>query len=241
MPKRKKISLVDFATGFQYKENGYGETRSYVPSTTNNKDFEAFVINSIIHHKDYKPCVEYKILLNYFKGGNDLEDINNFYNNAVPLRNFMHQSGSELFYVYSKNVRKCRLPENIEKLALSDLWKSYKGRRAVYKYSKYVLRDRLSSDLEKGCNDLNYLDFLITKGYEINDILMGNCALSASFYKYKFYLPEVVHNYMIAMQITGDSSAKWYFKMRKRDDKLIKNRLKVMDQNKTVRDVIGSL
>jgi hypothetical protein len=241
MAKRKKITLVDFATGFPYKENGYGEMKNYVPSTLNNKDFELFVINSIVHHKDYKPCVEYKILLEFFKKGNDLEDINNFYNNAVPVRNFQHTTGAELFYVYSKNVRKCKLPEHIEKLALSGLWSSYKGRRAVYKYAKYVLRDRLSPDLEKGCNDLNYLDFLIIKGYEVNDILMGNCSLSASFYKYKFYLPEVVHNYMIAMQMTGDHHARWYFKMRKRDDKLIKNRLKVMDQSKSVADVIRSL
>lgn len=241
MPKRKKTTLVEFATGYQYKENGYGDLRSYIPAYINNKDFEHFVINSIISHTSYKPCVEYNILLDYFKKGYDLEDSGNFYNNAVPLRNFMHMSGAELFYVYSKNVRKCRLPENIEKLAFTDLWNSYRGRRSVYKYAKYVLRDRLSSDLEKGCNDLNYLEFLITKGYEVSDVLMGNTALSAGFYKYKFYLPEVVHNYMIAMQLTGDGHAKWYFKMRKRDDKLIKNRLSVMDQSKTVSDVIRSL
>lgn len=241
MAKRKKTTLLEFATRYQYKSNGYGDLISYVPSTTNNKDFEHFVINSIVSHTSYSHNVEYKILLDYFKKGNDLEDINNFYNNAISLRNFQHMSGSELFYVYGKNVRKCRLPENIEKLVFVGLWNSYRGRRSVYKYAKYVLRDRLSPDLEKGCNDLNYLDFLITKGYEVNDILMGNCTLSASFYKYKFYLPEVVHNYMIAMQLTGDASAKWYFKMRKRDDKLIKNRLSVMDQSKTVSDVIRSL
>jgi hypothetical protein len=46
---------------------------------------------------------------------------------------------------------------------------------------------------------------------------------------------------MIAMMTTGDNYAASYFKMRKRDDKLIKNRLSVMDKNKTVGEVISSL
>ena len=46
---------------------------------------------------------------------------------------------------------------------------------------------------------------------------------------------------MIAKSMIGDGMAKIYFKQRKRDDKLIKNRLKILDPTKTIGDLVRDL
>jgi hypothetical protein len=242
MAKRNKKTLIDTAGDYEYSPSGYGKdlVRYIVPSGMSVIDFEHLVIDKIKSWTDYKRCPEFGLLEKHFKSGQDLSDRDYFYNN-FGIRNYHHGEGAGLYYIFSKNVLKGRLAVSVENNVFSNLWNSYKGRRAIYKYAKYVVRSRLSLDLEKGCNDLNYIEFLEKKGFDVADILVTNTALSCLFYKYRFYLPEVVHNYMIAMMTTGDNYAASYFKMRKRDDKLIKNRLSVMDKNKTVGEVISSL
>jgi hypothetical protein len=61
------------------------------------------------------------------------------------------------------------------------------------------------------------------------------------FYKYKSIISEDVHNAMIAKNMIGDHYSKIYFKQRKIDDKLIKNRLLSLDPNLTVSEVLRKI
>lgn len=202
---------------------------------------EEAVLDRIIGWSDWKPCPEYELLSAFFKKGGKLTNTAYFYSNIEKIKLTNHYRGCDLVYAYAKNVIKGRLPSEAEGKFLKDLWSNHYAARSAYKYAKYVIRNRLPVEYEKDCKDLDYLGFLETKGHNIDEILINSSTLSFYYYRKYCYLPEVVHNFMIAMQLSGDYYANLYFKQRNKDDKLIKSRLKMIDGSKTVAEVIRGL
>jgi hypothetical protein len=238
-----KINLLDFSDS--YKVDGratkgdYWNVSSLSRGYTDNVLFESAVIDKIICWTDWKSCPEYELLHGFFKKGGKLEDTAKFYNEIEKLKG--HNRGCDLVYAYAKNVIKGRLPSGVEGKYLKGMWNHYYSSRSLYKYAKYVIRGRLPVEYEAGCNDLDYLGFLESKGIDISEVLINSSELSYHYYRKFCYLPEVIHNFMLAMQLSGDYYANGYFKQRRKDDKLIKNRLKMVDPNKTVKEIMLDL
>ena len=203
--------------------------------------FEQDLMDKIMGWSDWKPCAEYELLNAYFKKGGKLSNVAYFYSNISKIKEYRHGTGSDLVYAYAKNVIKGRLPSEAEGRFLKDLWKGRYSSRSAYKYAKYVIRNRLPVDYEKDCNDLDYLGFVESKGHDIAEILINSSTMSYYYYRKFCYLPEVVHNFLIAMQLSGDYYANLYFRQRRKDAKLIKNRLRMIDGSKKVEDVIKEL
>lgn len=241
----KKKNLLSFSEDFLITEKlhrpGDYWRITKLSKPEHNISFESSVIDSIINWKEYRVCPEYNLLMEFFKKNGKLEDVQAFYNKCDQLKTFANFKGSELYYVYAKNVLKGRLPKLVEEKYLKNLWKYYYASRAIYKYAKYVIRGRLPSEFENNCNYIEYIDFLNSKGFDIGEVLINNSSLSYIFYKQYHYLPENVHHYMTIMQIAGDADARLYFNQRKKDDKIIKNRLKHVEQDKTVKDILENL
>ena len=257
MAKRNKINLMDFAKSCivsvptigvahhlavgkgdtQYMAWRYGQGDSFA----DNEEFEKFVVGKVCGWKEYYNCPEFQLLETFFKAGHSFEKLASFYDHLDGIKKHSHGRGAQLIYTYCRNVLKGRLSAELEKKYLRDLWGSYRGDSAIYKYAKYVIRGRLDSEFEIGCNNLNYINFLSSKGIDIEGVLMGNVNLSYNFYRVNWYLPEPVHNFMIASHLGGERVATIYFKQRKKDDRMIRNRLRVMDQSKTVAEIVDSL
>lgn len=259
---KKKISLRDFAlnenadySDSYYSRRGHGVICRYVDVKSHfinsdgvrcliaghsNEDFEKAVMTALVTHTDWKICYEYKLLIAFFKARNDFENKSVFYDNLKYICNHRNRH-CELIYDYCKNVLKGRLPSHVEESLLPELWRNGWGSKVAYKYARYIVRGKLSSECEKNCKSMDYVYFLSNKGLEFSDVLMSNTTLCYYFYKYCYYLPEVVHNFMIASHLSGDGAAMRYFKKRKKDDVLIKNRLSVVDSSKTVKEVLESL
>jgi len=248
MAKRSKVTLTEYAksakvsvrdTSYSNKEVIYTTIRNIAGKS--NEEVEKFVIDNIINHSDHNLCPEYQLLEDFFKEGNNLEKVGYFYDNLESVKRHQYHRGSQIIYAYCKNVLKGRLREDLEKKFLAGLWGTYRGDSAAYKYAKYVIRGRLDTESEKGCNNLNYINFLVSKGINIEGALMGNVNLSYNFYKINWFLPDSVHNFMIASHLGGDRTATIYFKQRKKDDRMIRNRLLTMDRNKTVGEIVEDL
>jgi|694.fasta_scaffold19238_20 hypothetical protein len=188
---------------------------------------------------------EYKILNEHFKRGGGIQDTTYFYDNIQRICNFRYGRGCELIYTYCRNVLKGRLPKPVEKKFFDftdkGLWGNHNSSKVAYKYAKYVVRGRLEPELERGCSNYHYAEFLHSKKINIDDLLINNSGLAWYFYKYKSIISEDVHNAMIAKNMIGDHYSKVYFKQRKIDDKLIKNRLLSLDPNLTVYEVLRKI
>lgn len=214
------------------------------------EDYEKGILDKLINQNPNQyynsKNTEYDLLNDHFKKGGSLINEEHFYNNLEKIVSWKYHRGVELIYNYCRNVIKGRLPIEVERRFFKvggerGLWGNHYTSRTAYKYAKYVVRGRLPEEYEKNCSNANYLNFLASKGVDIDLLLINNSSLAWHFYKYNFYVSENVHNAMLARSLTGDWAAKTYFKQRKRDDKLIKNRLKVLDQNKTVGELVRSL
>lgn len=237
-----KKNLFEFAETFEANKTKV-DLSSFMGFSVDKRlsEFEKHVINEVADHSGYRHGIHYQLLSAYFKKGGKLVENKYFLDNISNIKLYLHGRGGDLVYAYSKNVIKGRLPSGIEPIFLRDMWKSHYGSRTIYKYAKYVIRDRLPVEYEKDCNDLDYLNFVSSKGHDIAEILINSTNLSFYYYRKYCYLPEVVHNFMIAMQLSGDYYANVYFRQRNRDDKLIRGRLKMVDPNKTVGDVVRDL
>lgn len=254
-----KTNLLEFAQSFKVSRNcaaTYSGSRSddYASSSQifdfkllkssdmeDVKKFEGLVIDKICGWSDWKSCPESELLAAFFKNRNKLVDTAPFYKNIEKIKLHNHYRGCDIVYSYAKNVLKGRLPSGVEGNFLKEMWKNHYGSRAIYKYAKYVIRNRLPVEYEKDCNALDYLNFIELKGYDISEVLINSTTLSFYYYRNYCYLPEVVHNYMLAMQLSGDHYANIYFKQRKKDDRLLKGRLKMFDPNKTVGEVLQGI
>lgn len=234
----KPKSLIEFASSYKYDKSATAPPNH---NGLSNVDFEKEVIDSIMGFTGWQKNSAYCLLNDYFKNRGSLENLSYFLDNISKLKNYHHGRGAELIYNYCKNVGRCRLSSEYESKFLKDLWKSHYGGRVAYKYAKYVIRNRLPVEFEKDCNDLDYLNFIESKGHDLSEVLIHSSNLSFYYYRKFCYLPEVVHNFMIAMQLSGDPYATNYFKQRSKDDKIIKNRLRMIDSTKTVAEVMRDL
>jgi hypothetical protein len=223
-----------------------------VPVGYNNsiEDYEKGILDKLISNNTanyYKNNLDdYKLLNDHIKKGGSLVNEQYFFDNIEKIGAYRYFKGIELIYNYCRNVLKDRLPAEVERRFFKiggerGIWGNYSTSKVAYKYAKYVFRGRLPEEYEKHCANANYIAFLESKKVDIDSLLMNNSSLAWHFYKYNFYVSEDVHNAMIAKSMIGDSMAKVYFKQRKRDDKLIKNRLKIMDPTKTIGDLVRDL
>jgi hypothetical protein len=229
MPRTKKLFYLEDPTN----------------SLTGDK-YEDILLYKVVNANpsDYKPLDDYKVLYDHIKAGGSLRNSSYFYDNILKVAGYRHGEGYKLIYTYCRNVLKGRLPEDVEKKLYGDttnIWNKYRGGSFAYKYAKYVVRKRLPVPYEKGCCNYDYIMFLKRLKEDFTGILISHSGLAYAFYKYNHYLPEDAHNAMIAKSMLKDHQARIYFKVRKKDDKLIKNRLKVMDQTKTISEIISSL
>jgi hypothetical protein len=220
-----------------------------VPLDYTGSDYERYILDKIVNYNSndfYKDKSGFTILRDHFRKGGSLLDEGYFYNNIDKIAFWKYGKGIELIYSYCRNFLKGRLPLEVEKKVFKlgndrGIWGNHNTSRVAYKYAKYVVRGRLPEEYEKGCGNANYINFIQSKGIDIDSLLVSNSTLAWHFYKYNFYVSDMVHNAMIAKSMIGDNMAKIYFKQRKRDDKLIKNRLKIMDPTKTVGDLVKDL
>lgn len=220
-----------------------GEKSFSAKASSNNVEFEKEFIDLLLKNgRSFGRTVEYSILHGFFNLGGKLENEEYFYQNISGICGSTHGRGYDLIYVYAKRSLKKRLPEDVEKVFFSNIWKAgYYAPKSAYKYAKYVVRGRLPVELEKGCESIDYVNFLMSKGIDATDILLNDTCLSLCFYKNNHYLPDSVHNYMIGMNLCDDRYAKKYFITRKKEDKLLKGRLKTLDQSKTVAEVLKEM
>jgi hypothetical protein len=255
---KKRMKLLDFARTVPLKYDGKRGSSSLfaahkifqdasgrsvdIATYTDNVTFEQFVIddacNTAAGWRRGNFCAI--LLKEYFLSRNDLEGKEYYYNKIVD---FCRNRGlcQELVYDYAKNVLRGRYSKVYEEKFMPILWNDYLGERAAYKYCKYVVKGRIEKESEVNCNSLRYLEFIKSKGLEFEDLLMSNSYLSALFYRKYNYLPNDVHNMMIAQHLIGNRAAKSYFKMRKSDDTVLKRRLGILDPNKTVREVLEDM
>lgn len=206
-------------------------------------DNERHVLDAIINFpaNKWENIPEYRVLTDHFKGGGAISDINYFYSNINKIANYRRGNGFNLVYIFCRNSLRKRLPIEVENKLFEDVWKNYHTAKFGYKYAKYVARGRLSPEAEKNCNNIRYVLFLKNKKLEFESVLMNNPCLCFQFYRCCFYLSDNVHNCMIAYELMGNYHAKRYFIQRKKDDQILKNRLSVIDPNKSVADFLRSL
>jgi hypothetical protein len=214
------------------------------------EDYEKGILDKLISNNPasyYKNALdEYKILNDHIKHGGSLVNEKYFFDNIEKIAAYKYYKGLELIYNYCRNVLKDRLPVEVERRFFKvggerGIWGNHTCSKVACKYAKYVVRGRLPEEYEKHCGNANYISFLESKKVDIDPLLINNSALAWHFYRYNFYVSEDVHNAMIAKSMIGDYMAKIYFKQRKRDDKLIKNRLKILDPSKTIGDLVKDL
>jgi hypothetical protein len=205
-------------------------------------DNEREVLDVLINYgpNDWNKAKEFSLLRDHFKSGGGLKDVEYFYNNIEKICNWRGTSGCDLVYIYCRNVLKGRLPFEVEKKAFAIIWKNWRSSKVGYKYSKYVVRGKLEG-LDQGCKSFDYIKYLAEKKLEFIDVLLGSSEMSYYFYRNMCYLPDVVHNFMIANNMGGDRWSRIYFKQRKKDDYVLKNRLSLVDGSKTIREYLENL
>lgn len=205
-------------------------------------DNEKEIISDILNRpNNFGLDSSFDVLKKHIDSGGSIKDSDLFYNNIVVIAKANYSHGYDMIYKYCKNGLKSRFPFEAEKNLISASWKDYRGMRFVYKYAKYVVRNKLEKELEVGCSCFNYVQWLYEKNYEYSDILLNSSRLAFHFYSYNYFLPEQVHYSLLAKQLTGDYGARNYFKKLKKDNKIIKNRLKIVDGNTKIKDFLNTL
>lgn len=204
-------------------------------------DFESALMENVCINapSSYHYC---NLLNAFFKNSNKFRFIN-FEDYIYRYINTICSDGDTL-YLYCKNVKKGRFSPEIEEIIFSCASKDRRIGRKIDEFgrrvSRYIIRGRYP-EYEKVCTDFRYIIFLKKKGVEVDSVLMNSSALAFIYYKNYHYLPDDVHNYMVAMSLTTDKYTRKYFDVRSKDDRVIKNRLKTLDQTKTVSEVISSM
>jgi len=203
-------------------------------------DFESEFMESVCFNAG-SSWAYIKLLREFFKNGNKFRFVN--FEDYVSRYISNTWSDGDTLYWYCKNVKKGRFSPEKEEIIFS----SNKDRRAGRKIdefgrrvARYIIRGRYP-EYEKACTDFRYIIFLKKKGIEVDVVLMNSSALAFYYYKNYHHLPDTVHNYMVAMSLTTDYYARKYFDVRSKHDMIIKNRLKTLDQTKTVSEVISSM
>lgn len=205
-------------------------------------DFEFALMEGICSNRVSGVWSYAKLLNEFFRNGNKFRFIN-FEDYIFSYISSIHSDGHTL-YLYCKNVKKGRFSPEIEEIIFSSAVKDFRMASKINEFgrrvARYIIRGRYP-EYEKACKDFRYIIFLKSKGIEVDSVLMNSSVLAFLYYKNYHHLPDDVHNYMVAMSLTTDHYARNYFHVRSKDDKIIKNRLKTLDQTKTVWEVISSM
>ena len=247
MPKARKYIDIDLFI----KHNINASNVALSSTGVDIVDLERRLIDAIVvgpvHRWD--SLNEYDALMDHFKNRGDLKDRQYFYNNLMNICKYKYGSGYDMAYTFCRNVLKGRFPGLIEAVffknninGTGNIWNTHRGSKVGYKYAKYVVRGRLPVEYEEGCSNYNYLNYIASKGHEISDILIKNSSLAFNFYKCNHWLPDEVHNSLLAKSMAKDNYSKYYFKQRKFDDRVIRNRLKHNFKNTdTVSDILNKI
>lgn len=238
---RNHKNLLDFSQSISDYWSTFGLKPSINKIPSSNLEFEHRVIDYIATKEE---SAEKNLLVHFFYNNGKLEDVDYFYSNInkiISVATYLNGVNTEVIYNFCRNSIKCRLPLDIEEKFFDNLWSSYYGTKTGYKYAKYVVHGRLPKNCEKGCNNFNYLNFIHKKGEDITSILINSSGISYLYYRENGYLPETVHNFMVAMCICKDKFAIKYIKQRKKDDKFLRGRLKTYDSSKTVSEILKNL
>lgn len=206
-------------------------------------DNERELLDAIINYNQnrWDEHPSYVTLKNHIKNKGGIKDVDYFFANIEKIAGYRGGIGLNLIYYYCRNVSRKRFSLDVEKRLFSLFWKNHRTSVLGYKYARYVVRGKLPEDCEVGCKSLRYVAFLRKKGLEYENVLMGSTYLSYYFYKYYYFLPDNAHNFMLGNELMGDAYAKGYFKNRKRDDNILRNRLSVVDENKSIKEFLSSL
>ena len=202
---------------------------------------EQYILEKIITTTSSYNCPEFTLLDDHIKRGGGISDLDYFYKKIESIASFKYHRGCNLVYNFCRRVLRGRLPREVERVVFPIFWKNWRNAKIGYKYAKYVVRGKLEEELEVGCKSLDYVLHLRSSNLPFEEVLMKSPSLCYYFYRNLFYLPDMVHNSMIAHKMIGDRDAICYFKFRKRDDMILKNRLSVVDGSKTVKEFLESL
>lgn len=145
-------------------------------------------------------------------------------------------------YAYAR--KQGRLKLNQEKIYLESSTTGWRSASHVYKYARYVVRGRLHSDVEAVVDFsrcYKYPEWLNKMDLAYEDILMKNTTAAYQFYCSNFYLPDNVHNMMIASKLGGDNHAAAYFKEKEKVETYLLTALNNVDKTMTVGDFVKKI
>lgn len=145
-------------------------------------------------------------------------------------------------YAYAR--KQGRLKLNQEKIYLESSTAGWRSANHVYKYARYVVRGRLHSDVEAVVDFsrcYKYPEWLNKMDLAYEDILMKNTTAAYQFYCSNYYLPDNVHNMMIASKLGGDNHAAAYFKEKEKVETYLLTALNNVDKTMTVGDFVKKI
>lgn len=182
----------------------------------------------------------------FHRGWNDMFNLLMRY--AEAGRYYDSKKAVDIIYNYSRNTLKDRLPRsesnNQEAKFLLACSKNWRLATIVAKYARYVVRGKLDEEIE---NEIEiqqcgkYVFWLKNQGLEYESLLMKSTFVAYQFYCVNFWIPDNVHNYMIASKLGGDGYAQQYFKERTKCETLLKSMLANIDQTQTVADFVKKI
>lgn len=160
---------------------------------------------------------------------------------SPKIANHGYGVGGLIVYAYCKKNKK-RLPEKVEVQFLNGCYNSWKARIVVYKYARYIIKDKYPESIEKNIKlTYDYLGYLIKNNKPYIDILIENSELAYLFYRENLHLPDVVHNAMIMKKMMEDRHANYYFNSMKKNNKIINKVLSNFDEKLTIKELKGKI
>ena len=159
----------------------------------------------------------------------------------VGMHDFL-ESKCNICYAYARKQGRLKLNQEIKFLgSASNNWRSASN---VYKYARYVVRGRLHTDVEAVVDFsrcYKYPEWLNKQHLPYEDILIKNTTAAFHFYCSNFYLPDNVHNMMIASKLGGDKCAAAYFKEKEKVETYLLTALSNVEKTMTVGDFIKKI
>jgi len=156
-------------------------------------------------------------------------------------REFLNQKCG-ICYAYAR--KQGRLKLNQEKIFLKEASNGWRSASNVYKYARYVMRGRLHADVEAVIDFgkcYKYPEWLNKMDLPYEDVLMKNTTAAYHFYCSNFYLPDNIHNMMIASKLGGDNYAAAYFKEKEKVETYLLTALNNVDKTMTVGDFVKKI
>jgi hypothetical protein len=150
----------------------------------------------------------------------------------------------DLVYNYCRNSIKSRLPIEQEVAFLSKASGHWRGSSTVYKYAKYVVKGKLSEEVESSLNlatCMKYVCWLKENNFPFEPLLIRSTRLAREFYITFSHLPDDAHNFMLASKIGGDQVAVEYFRDKEKFDHFLMGALSNVDQTQTIKEFLEKI